>query len=267
MSNDTNPYAAPVAAVGPGPAAATSFVPGGRALPFGQGVEWIGRGWRRFTADPWVWIGITFMLFVIQLVLGFVPLVNFVGHLLMFPLAGGVYLGCRARDEGKPFEFNALFSAFGSNSAGQLFLLGLVLALVAWAGIILITLSTVGTGAFALFSSGGAGMFGGGGVAGWGAIIGTVFLWVVLLLVFVTVYSMASLFSTYLVAVQRVPLGEALSQSMQGCMRNMLPLTAFSLVAIGLVLVAIIPLGLGLIVVVPLLTASLYEAGRDIYTA
>jgi hypothetical protein len=76
---------------------------------------------------------------------------------------------------------------------------------------------------------------------------------------------MAFLFAPALVAIDGVTVGRALSLSLQGCWRNLLPLLVFSLVALGFGVLTVLTFGLALLGVMPLLTLALYHAYRDIY--
>jgi uncharacterized membrane protein len=73
------------------------------------------------------------------------------------------------------------------------------------------------------------------------------------------------LFSPALVLLDGMGPMEAIRQSFHGSLKNMLPLSVYGLVALGLLFLGAIPLGLGLLVVWPILTAAIYAAYRDIY--
>ena len=50
-----------------------------------------------------------------------------------------------------------------------------------------------------------------------------------------------------------------------GCLKNLLPLTVYGLVAMLLIMIGSLTFGLGLLIVLPVITASIYSAYRDIY--
>jgi uncharacterized membrane protein len=76
---------------------------------------------------------------------------------------------------------------------------------------------------------------------------------------------MAYLFAPVLVALDNMKALEAMKLSFSGCLKNLLPLTVYGLLAFLLMIIGSIPFALGLLVVLPLLTASIYAAYRDIY--
>jgi uncharacterized membrane protein len=57
---------------------------------------------------------------------------------------------------------------------------------------------------------------------------------------------------------------DAMKLSFKACVKNFIPFFLYSLIFMGLLIVALIPAGLGLIVVVPLLMTSLYISYIDI---
>ncbi len=76
---------------------------------------------------------------------------------------------------------------------------------------------------------------------------------------------MAYIFAPALVVLNDMKAIEAMKLSFIGCMKNLLSLTVFSLLAFLLMFIGSIPFGLGLLLVMPILTASLYAAYQDIY--
>jgi uncharacterized membrane protein len=72
-------------------------------------------------------------------------------------------------------------------------------------------------------------------------------------------------FATQLVALNNVPVFQALSMSFKACLRNPLALIVYSLLVVVLLILGVIPLLLGLLVVVPWLFASMYVSYRQIF--
>jgi uncharacterized membrane protein len=75
----------------------------------------------------------------------------------------------------------------------------------------------------------------------------------------------ATYFATPLVALGGVGPLSAVSMSLIGCMKNLLPFTVYIVIVVVLSIVASIPLGLGWFVLLPVLLLSLYTAYRDIF--
>jgi hypothetical protein len=74
---------------------------GGRAVEAGRGWTWIADGFGLFKKAPGMWIALVIVLFVILVVLAFIPLLGAVATFLLMPLfLGGLMLGCRALQGG-----------------------------------------------------------------------------------------------------------------------------------------------------------------------
>jgi hypothetical protein len=142
----TNPYSAPAATVADPAAPQGKLVPGGRGVAAGHGWTWIAQGWDLFKRQPALWIGIAVTLFVILLVLAFIPLLGPLVNTLLWPvLSAGLLLGCRALDEGGHLEFGHLFAGFrerfgtlitvGAITFGVSLAIGILVALVMGVGI------------------------------------------------------------------------------------------------------------------------------------
>jgi uncharacterized membrane protein len=61
--------------------------------------------------------------------------------------------------------------------------------------------------------------------------------------------------------------GAALKASFEGCLANLGPFLVYSLVFIGLAILASIPLGLGWLVLGPMIAGSCYASWRRIFSA
>ena len=76
---------------------------------------------------------------------------------------------------------------------------------------------------------------------------------------------MAYWFAPALVALNNLSAVEAMKQSFNACLHNMLPLFVYSIIAALLLLLAMIPFGLGLLVLGPIMIAVLYTSYKDIF--
>jgi uncharacterized membrane protein len=245
-----NPYSAPEAdLVEP----MENEMTGPTSLPAGNGFSWIGKGWWHFKTSPFAWIGALVVWFIISMVLGFIPVLGSIISILIGPIimAGFMY-GCAEQDAGGDFSVSHLFSGFSGN-VGQLMLVAvfyfimLVLAVVIMAG-----------GVFVL--AGGAAALENPEMGG-GAMIGLLLLGFLLFMPIMMSY----IFAPALVMLDEMSAFEAMKYSFSGCIKNILPLIVYFLVAIVLLFVGVIPIGLGLLIVLPMLTAGTYAAYRDIY--
>jgi uncharacterized membrane protein len=239
-----------------------------RKLPAGYGASWWGEGWRIFCAAPGTWIGMLLVLFVLMVLLIFVPLVGAIAEWLLMPVFwGGVMLGCHALARGERLRIAHLFDGFGgSGRFGALVIIGLVmlaanivLALICFA----IIFATVGIAGLSMVTSMpdptqvnvdtlmALGMaFGPVILIG---ITGTVLI------------AMAAWFAPALVVLNGEEPIAAMRRSFRACTRNFPAMVVYDLIFIGLAIVAAIPLGLGWLVLAPMLVGSCYAGWRTIF--
>ena len=229
---------------------------GGRAVGAGQGWTWIADGFGLFKKAPGMWIALVIVLFVILVVLAFIPLLGAVATFLLMPLfVGGLMLGCRALQGGGELELGHLFAGFKTHTA-NLIVLG-ALAIGGWIIVMLPVIAIVGAGA----------MFGmmRGDAAGAAAMGGSfVLAWLIAMALSIPIY-MALWFAPALVVLRGLAPAAAVKESFLGCLKNIVPFLIYGLVMVVLGIVAAIPLGLGWLVLGPVAIASVYTAYRDIY--
>jgi len=233
-------------------------VMGGRAVGAGQGWTWIAEGFGLFKRAPGIWIALVVILFVILVVLAFIPLLGAVATFLVVPVfVGGLLLGCQTLQGGGELEIAHLFAGFKAHT-GNLIVLG-ALAIAGWIVVMLPVVVIVGAGAFLAAIRGDA--------AGVAALGGSFMLaWLVALALSVPIY-MALWFAPALVVLRKMAPIEAIKESFLGCLKNILPFLVYSIVLTVLGIVASIPLGLSVHVRVATLIASVYVSYRDIYGA
>lgn len=231
-------------------------VTGGRAVGAGQGWTWIAEGFGVFRKAPGIWIAAVVILFVILIVLAFIPLLGAVATFLVMPVfVGGLLLGCRALQRGGELELAHLFAGF-KEQTGNLIVVG-ALAIGAWIIVMVPVVLIVGTGGVMAVLRGDA--------AGAAAMGGSVMLaWLVALALSIPIY-MALWFAPALVVLRGLAPIAALQESFFGCLKNILPFLVYSIVLMVLAIVASIPLGLGWLVLGPTLIASVYVSYRDIF--
>lgn len=229
---------------------------GGRAVGAGQGWTWIADGFGLFKKAPGMWIALVIVLFVILLVLAFIPLLGAVATFLLMPLfLGGLMLGCRALQGGGGLELGHLFAGFKEQTA-NLIVLG-ALTIGGMFIVMLPVIAIVGTGAF----------FGAmrGDAAGMVAIGGSfVLAWLVAMALSIPIY-MALWFAPALVVLRGLAPVAAVKESFFGCLKNIVPFLIYGIVMLVLSIFATIPFLLGWLVLLPVLIASVYVAYRDIY--
>jgi uncharacterized membrane protein len=268
-----NPYTAPEAGlVEP----MENEVTGPVSVPVGNAFYWIGQGWSHFKSSPLAWIGALVVWVIIQIVVGIIPIVNFLAPILLGPvIVAGFMYGCAEQDAGGDFSVSHLFAGFSGN-VGQLILVGVFyfILLILYAVIMVgVTSVFVGDASISMFEQPQA-----MATMGNGAIAGLIIFGLLLLMPIMMSY----LFAPALVMLDDMSAFQAMKYSFVGCLKNILPLILYSLVSLVLLFVGMIPffLGLlivmpifvgmipfllGLLIVMPILTAGIYVAYRDIY--
>lgn len=229
---------------------------GGRAVEAGRGWTWIADGFALFKKAPGMWIALVIVLFVILVVLAFIPLLGAVATFLLMPLfLGGLMLGCRALQGGGELELGHLFAGFKEHT-GNLIVLG-ALSIGGWIIVMLPVIAIVGAGAIFGMMRGDA--------AGAAAMGGSfVLAWLVAMALSIPIY-MALWFAPALVVLRGLAPVAAVKESFFGCLKNVVPFLIYGIVLLVLGIVAAIPLGLGWLVLGPVAIASIYVAYRDIF--
>jgi uncharacterized membrane protein len=77
--------------------------------------------------------------------------------------------------------------------------------------------------------------------------------------------AMAMWFAAPLVVLNQLGPVEAMKQSFNGCLRNVVPFLVYGVVMLVLAIVASVPVGLGWLVLLPIGAGSLYSSYRAIY--
>lgn len=229
---------------------------GGRTVSAGQGWTWIADGFGLFKKAPGMWIALVIVLFVILIVLAFIPLLGAVATFLLMPLfLAGLMLGCRALQGGGGLEVGHLFAGFKEHT-GNLIVLG-ALAIGGWIIVMLPVIAIVGAGTiFGLMR---------GDAAGAAAMGGSfVLAWLIAMALSIPIY-MALWFAPALVVLRGLAPVAAIKESFVGCLKNVVPFLIYGIVLLVLGIVAAIPLGLGWLVLGPVAIASIYVSYRDIY--
>jgi hypothetical protein len=253
-----NPYSAPAAKVAdPAAAPQGKFIPRGRGVAAGHGWSWIAQGWELFKRQPGLWIGISLTLFVILLVLAFIPLLGPLANALLWPvLSAGLLLGCRALAEGGKLEFGHLFAGFRERF-GTLIAVGAISFAVTLAIGVAVAL-VMGIGMFTLFG-------GGPGANAAPEALMTMMLAMLVMFALLLPLVMAMWFAPALVVFHERGAVEAMKESFFGCLKNTVPFLIYGLIALVFMILASIPFGLGWLLLGPVLIASVYASYRDIY--
>jgi hypothetical protein len=259
----SNPYQAPKAEVVDfePPAELGDFLGEPRARPAGRGADWVREGWQLFAQAPALWIGMVLVFMGLMMAAAFVPLLGMIAQNLPFPILGaGMAVACDAVRRGQPLEFGHLFVGFSRNT-GPLVVVGALYTAAVIVAALIAFVPTIGL-------VGGMAAMGVGNEADLIAAIGLPLLLGMLILLAITLpLVMAIWFAPALVILNNVPPIEALRLSFRGCLRNIVPFLVYSLIALGLAILATLPLMLGWLVLGPWFYTSNFCAYRDIYYA
>ena len=263
-----NPYQAPSMNVQP---AATesgpgTYIPGGRTVGAGVGLEWLTSAWRLFIAAPMMWIVLIILYAVFFVVLAFIPGIgSLLGYLLYGVIGAGWLAASHAVANGEKLEIDLIFSGF-KRSTSPLFVLGAIYA----GGLVAILILMAIFLAIGLGASGAIGAIMSGDSSALASIAGasvmTFLLAVLIGLALLVPLMMALWFAPALVYFHNETPLDALKTSFFACLKNMLPFLVYGIVLLILAIVAAIPLMLGFLVVGPLALISSYTTYRSIFT-
>ncbi len=251
---DINPYQAPQAAVLDPVAADGALAAEPHRVDAARGLAWLAQGWSTFRQAPAVWIGISVIAVVLFVILAFVPLLGqLASTLLSILFAGGIMLGCRDLDRGRPLTVGHLFAGTQAHLSPLLVIGALYLAALF---VMFLIVSLVGGGSFFAAMT---------GAADPGAAVASVILTALVVGLLLVPLAMAVWFAPALSVLHAVAPVQALQSSFRGCLRNIVPFLVYGVLVLILAMLASIPLGLGWLVLLPVMAGSVYAGYKDIF--
>lgn len=234
----------------------------GKGLPAGAGLDWIGAGWKIFTRAPLMWIVSLVIMFLIAIVLAFIPFIGSLAfQLLQAVFAGGFMAACRNLERGGDFELEHLFAGFKVRFV-PLLIVGLIFTIASFV-LILLFFMVAGLSLLPAFLSGDQDVM---AAALAGSVIAMMLGSLVMLALFVPVVA-AYWFAPALVMIHDMSPVDAMKASFFGCFRNFIPFLIYGLVMMVAAFIAVLPFGLGMLVWAPVAIGSTYVAYRQIFTA
>lgn len=252
MAIQENPYLPPAARVSDVAEVEGDFMPGGRRVPIGHGARWLVSGWRVFREQPGQWAVIALVMLGIAVAVAFVPGVGGLALSFLMPIfIGGLMLACRKSEAGERVAVNDLFTVFHGP------VVPIVTAAAFGLGATIVAALVVAIVTFGI-------VFGTGLTGNEAWAIGALLFGLMLIAVAIPI-QMALWFAPALIVFQGVTPMQALLQSFQGCLKNVMPFLLYGLIALPLAIVATLPLLLGWLVLTPVVIASVYASYRDIY--
>ncbi|MBL8345895.1 MAG: hypothetical protein JNN03_10675 [Rubrivivax sp.] len=231
-----------------------------RTVDGGRGVAWWSEAWALFSKSAVLWIVFGVVLFILLVVMSFVPLVGSLAAALLLPVfLGGWMLAARKVEEGGTLEVGDLFACFQGDRLTPLIVVGVLLL----AGVVVIgfVVGMLGVGAVFGMMVGGATRSAGGAFAA----LGTALLALLLALVLGILMSMATWFAPALVVFRNVQPLDALKASFAASLKNIVPFLLWGLIYIVAAIVASIPFGLGWIVLMPVTLLTAYVSYQDVF--
>lgn len=251
-----NPYQTPVTTINPPVRTVKS-----RFVRPGRGAGWIAGAFGLYAKHWFVWSVIVILFMLISIVMLLIPFVGGVISSILSPVfMAGFVLGAQAIDEGEDLTVGHLFAGFSQNT-GTLMGLGAIY----FAGIIAIFVSAVffsGSEILWTISSGSPGATQDMGLHD----VKTFGLAIVIFTGLVIPLRMAMWFAPALVVLESCGVFKAMKLSLIGCLKNILPLLVYFIVAMVIMVAGLIPFGLGLLIVMPVLLISVYTGYKDIYS-
>ena len=235
-----------------------------RSFPVGEGWAWIPQGWKLFTRAPFMWILATLILFIAYLVFAIVPFGTLVFDVLSAAIGAGFVVACRSLEQGADFELEHLFAGFRTRF-GSLVVVGAVVTV----GSVAIALACAAIVGFSVFVPLATAINSGDPHTIWTSVVGastTMALAVLVALALLLPLIAAYWFAPALIIMNGLGPGEAMKQSLVGCIRNFVPFLWYGVVMLVFSIIAAIPVFLGYFVLVPLMITSTYAAYRRIFT-
>lgn len=227
-----------------------------RRVSADRGLAWITEGFGLFKQAPLLWIGMIAAWLIAAVLVSLIPVLGTLAFNLCFAMImGGFLLGAHELREGRPMRFETLLAGFKPPHMEPLLLLGVAYLVI---GLIIALVAVV----LVFLLLGGAALSGNMQDLnlGIGVIVG-----LILVLLMLVGFSLATLFAPGLVVFRGLKVVDALKLSFAAGLGNLGPLTVYGLLAILISIVASIPFGLGMIVAIPVFIASSYCCYRDVF--
>ena len=246
--SEMNPYQQPTSDVAVPPQAAELVIGTAQKVSMGDAMSWFGQGKAMLAGNWGVMIGALVVLMLLNVAVQFVPFIGGLAAMFLMTLlyAGLVKMFYRLDNEGS-VEFADLFAGF-SEKTGPLVILAL-LQLAVYVGIFIVAMVllflSIGFDV-SMLNAMEAGRVPDVGIGG-----GAIALAGLIMFLFLMAAGCLFYFSIPLVFLGNMGPGEALGISFKACLKNLLPLILYGIVATVLVMVATIPLFLGLLLAGP----------------
>lgn len=238
------------------------LLPKPRRCDAGAGIAWIRKAFDIFAQNAGVWLGMTFSIFVVPIILCTTPVVNVLAIFIVTLFIGGLIKTAAIQERGDYIEFEHLFSAFRTHMLPLIILT--LLYIVGIVGLFIFSmLALVGLsfsnflGIWAAIDS-----MGTQASASW-----TVLLFMSIACVFMMALSMSFWFAPALIVLHDVSPFKAIKMSVQASVTNWRAILVFGVMAcfLGTILM-MFTFGIVFIVSIPVMLLIYYTSYRDIWT-
>lgn len=237
------------------------LLPAPRSCRAGAGTSWLTRAFTMFKDNFLLWLGISVAFVLIMILSNLLPIIGSLVGFVTFIFIGGLMQGCAAQARGGELRFDHLFAGFKRH-----FVPLLILSVLYFVGFLIAFIplfAVLGSMVFSMISGDATALSYGMSNA---SVLGMMLAYLLSLALLVPVF-MAVWFAPSLIVLHDVDVVTAMKMSFKGCMKNMLPMLVFGLVALFLIpIVVIFTLGLGLFIVIPIMMITYYTSYRDVWT-
>lgn len=260
--SEMNPYQQPTADVAVPSQGGDLVIGDAKKISVGDAMGWFGQGKEMLAGNWGVVIGALVVAMLLNMAVQFVPFIGGLAAMFLMTLlyAGLVKMFYRLDSEGS-VEFADLFAGF-SEKTGPLIILALLqlaVYVVVFIAALVLMFMVIGFDTD-MISAMEAGRMPDAGIGG-----GAIALAGLIMFLFLMVAGFLFYFSIPLVFLGNMGPGEALGVSFKACLKNLLPLILYGIVATIIVVVAMIPVFLGLLLAGPLLAGAYYASFKQVF--
>lgn len=225
-----------------------------------RGWQWFAEGLRLYGKSPGNWILMSVLFLTGMIVVSIIPVVGYPLASLLAPVVvAGFMLGCRDLQLGRKLVVGHLFAGFGER-APQLVAVG-GMSFISQTVIVRIMHAT-GGGKLVDILMGQVAVDNPDALA---QAITEAGLSIVIGAALFAVLVMALQFAPALALFNRISAFESLKSSLQACLVNILPLSVYGAVLLGLTMVSVLAPFIGMIILTPLVFSTTYAAYLDIF--
>lgn len=271
--NESNPYSAPAEIELSMAEPATGFVKEPQERMFSEGIQWITSAFYIFKLAPFQWCFTVLFVFILLMVLSFIPVLGHFLSILNPLIAGGLFWVAHRAHETQSVEMSSFFVGI-RGKIGRLIGFGALCLLIGL--LVLVTAALVVGVVWGVVQGGGNDLWALFAEEAWqDALVSGDWVpyelmmlglfWVLLAMLFYLPVAMSLWFATVFIVINDLPILESMRLSWRACLSNILPFLLYSIISLIILVVALIPFGLGLFIVGPILMISIYTSYRSIF--